>query len=230
MTEIYHNDPKDAFDHEYFKAINKILDDGTCQLNERTGEKCWTYPGLMMEFDLQKGFPAPTTKPLAWESVKGEWIGFIQGATSAADFRALGSKVWDANANETPAWLTNPFRKGEDDLGPIYGAQWRKWPAHTFVTWDQLTGENRQLMNEHLDKHGWNNSIDTAEGNFLFKEIDQVADCIRKLILTPSDRRILFHGWNPAVLDQIALPSCHLLYQFLPNLAKRELSMTLYIR
>ncbi len=64
----------------------------------------------------------------------------------------------------------------------------------------------------------------------LYKAIDQLRQCLDTIMQNPSDRRILFHAWNPAVLDQIALPACHLLYQFLPNVARKEISLCLYIR
>ena len=59
-----------------------------------------------------------------------DYLGFLRASDSAADFRALGCRVWDQNANETPAWLANPYRRGTDDLGPVYGVQWRRWPAY----------------------------------------------------------------------------------------------------
>ncbi len=64
----------------------------------------------------------------------------------------------------------------------------------------------------------------------LYKAIDQLRQCLDTIMQNPADRRILFHAWNPAVLEEIALPACHLLYQFLPNAARREISLCLYIR
>ncbi|EQD32287.1 thymidylate synthase, partial [mine drainage metagenome] len=62
------------------------------------------------------------------------------------------------------------------------------------------------------------------------RKVDQLRECLDTIMRDPTDRRILFHAWNPAQLEEMALPPCHLLYQFLPNPAKRELSMSLYIR
>jgi thymidylate synthase len=139
--------------------------------------------------------------------------------------------VWDQNANENQQWLANPFRKGEDDLGDVYGAMWRRWPALKQV---QIELENTLAIQKQLWKNGWQletTASDTGlKYDIWFKEIDQLGDCVRKLILNPSDRRILFHGWNPAKLDEIALPACHLLYQFLPNLTRGELNLAVYIR
>jgi thymidylate synthase len=80
-----------------------------------------------MYFDCREGFPIVTTKHVNFNAVVAELIGFLRGANSAAVFRDLGTKIWDANANETASWLANPFRKGKDDLGQIYGVQWRSW-------------------------------------------------------------------------------------------------------
>src|SRR5690606_30649128 len=90
-------------------------------------------PGAMMRFDLQQGFPAVTTKRLPFKSVMGELVGFLRATRSAATFRELGCKVWDQNANENAEWLANPFREGPDDLGPVYGVQWREWPAYKLI-------------------------------------------------------------------------------------------------
>ena len=57
-------------------------------------------------------------------------MGFLRATRSAAEFRELGCKVWDQNANENAQWLANPYREGPDDLGPVYGVQWRQWPAY----------------------------------------------------------------------------------------------------
>jgi thymidylate synthase len=69
-----------------------------------------------------------------------------------------------------------------------------------------------------------------AERLLLHKAIDQLRHCLDTIVANPTDRRILFHGWNCAQIEQMALPPCHLLYQFLPNAARRELSLCLYVR
>jgi thymidylate synthase len=155
-------------------------------------------------------------------------IGFLRASRSAAQFRALGCKVWDANANENPQWLANPYREGADDLGGVYGVQWRQWPAYKVLD----TTASAQL--EDAAARGFQPVAEFEEGGsrkvLLYKAIDQLRQCLDTIMRNPSDRRILFHAWNPAVLDEIALPACHLLYQFLPNVARREISLCLYIR
>ncbi|KMQ80298.1 Thymidylate synthase [Candidatus Burkholderia pumila] len=212
---------------QYLDLVQAILDTGTWQGN-RTGIRTINMPGAMLRFDLQQGFPAVTTKKLAFKSAIGELVGFLRASKSAADFRALGCKVWDANANENSQWLENPYRQGLDDLGDVYGVQWRKWPAYKLV--DALAGDqiadatNRgyQLVTSFVENG--------REQVLLYKAIDQLRQCLDTIIEHPTDRRILFHAWNPAKLDEIALPACHLLYQFLPNATTREISLCLYIR
>ena len=110
----------------YHQMLERVLREGVRKSN-RTGVDTLAVFGHMMQFDLQLGFPAITTKKLAFDAVKGELLGFIRGFDSAAQFRELGCKIWDQNANENEAWLKNPNREGEDDLGRIYGVQWRNW-------------------------------------------------------------------------------------------------------
>jgi len=212
---------------QYLELIQTVLDTGSWQDN-RTGIRTLSVPGAMMRFDLQKGFPAVTTKKLAFKSVVGELCAFLRASSSAADFRALGCKVWDQNANENQQWLDNPFRKGEDDLGPVYGVQWRQWPAYKAVNADQ------PAQVEHAKRNGFHVVSQFEEDGIrkvlMYKAVDQLRECLDTIMNNPGSRRILFHGWNPAVLDSVALPACHLLYQFIPNATTREISLILYVR
>lgn len=212
---------------QYLDLVQSIFDTGSWQDN-RTGVRTLSMPGAMMRFDLQEGFPAVTTKKLAFKSAVGEMVGFLRGSRNAAEFRALGCKVWDQNANENTQWLANPFRKGDDDLGEIYGVQWRKWPAYK-----QVPRSNAAAIEQALQQ-GYRQIAEGEENGqayvVLYKAIDQVRQCVDTIINDPGSRRILFHGWNCAQLDEMALPPCHLLYQFHPNVETREISLTLYIR
>lgn len=213
---------------QYLEVVKTVLDEGSWQDN-RTGVRTIMLPGVTMRFDLQKdGFPAVTTKKLAFKSVVGELVGFLRGYQSASDFRALGCKVWDQNANENADWLANPYRLGTDDLGPVYGAQWRAWPAY------KLLNVDRRAAIEDAIARGYRLVAEVSDQGapkvLLYKAIDQLRACLDAIMHNPSSRRILFHGWNCADLDAVALPACHLLYQFHPNAAKKELSLTLYMR
>ena len=209
---------------QYLDLVRTVFEQGSWQTN-RTGIRTLSLPGAAMRFDLSQGFPAVTTKKLAFKSAVGELVGFLRGYRSAAEFRALGCKVWDQNANENAAWLANPYRLGEDDLGPVYGVQWRNWPAFKALP-ASASGQIADALGR-----GYVRIADTTDGQVvLYKAVDQLRQCLDSIINNPSDRRIIFHGWNWAQLEEMALPPCHLLYQFLPNAATREISLCLYIR
>lgn len=176
----------------YLDLLQDILDNGTRQAN-RTGIDAISLPGAMLKFDLSKGFPIVTTKKMAFGACKGELLAFMRGYTNAADFRSMGCNFWDQNANENKAWLANPNRKGPDDLGRIYGAQWRDWAG--------------------------------IDGN-----IDQLQVCIDTIKTDPTNRRIIMNAWRPDEFDQMALPPCHVLYQFIVNVEKNTLNMCMYQR
>jgi len=211
----------------FLSLVRSILDTGTWQEN-RTGIRSISIPGASMRFDLAEGFPAITTRRLPFRSAAGELIGFLRGARSAAQFRALGCKVWDQNANQNAAWLASPYRVGPDWLGEIYGYQWRAWPAYKLLDADNAAQVDDAIARGYrligrVDDDG-------TQKLLLHKAIDQVRACLDTIVANPSDRRILFHAWNCAELDQMALPPCHLLYQLLPNPVTRELSLCLYVR
>ncbi|MGA0585350.1 MAG: thymidylate synthase, partial [Castellaniella sp.] len=136
--------------------------------------------------------------------------------------------VWDQNANENRAWLDSPWRDGPDDLGPVYGVQWRQWPAYKLLPAadaariEAALGQGYRVVGPVEDQG--------RPCVLLYKAVDQLRACLDTLIRDPGSRRILFHGWNWAQLEEMALPPCHLLYQFLANPATRELSLCLYIR
>lgn len=124
---------------QYLQLANRVMNDGIWVENKRTGKQCLTVINGDLEYDLREGtVPVLTTKELAWKPAIAEILGYLRGYTSAAQFRALGCKTWDANANENAAWLANPFRKGVDDMGRCYGAQGRDWCNPEGKSIDQL--------------------------------------------------------------------------------------------
>lgn len=224
---------------QYLDIMRDIRENGEWKEN-RTGIRTLMVDGAMARYDVRSLFPAVTTKKLAWKMVKGELCGFLRGFTSAASFRDFGCRVWDQNANENKQWLANPFRKGEDDLGAVYGAQWRDWKAYkqldsyppsSHIDGDAAGDDKFWELSKYLDNWCDRSYEDTAQGVTIYsKKIDQIRDCITKIIKDPDNRRNLFHAWNPAVLDEIALPACHLLYQFLPNKETKEMSLIMVQR
>lgn len=210
---------------QYHDLLQKILDEGVLQQN-RTGVAAYSIVGEMLSFDMNDGFPAITTKKLAFNAVKGELIGFIRGYTNAADFRALGCNVWDQNANENEAWLNNPARNGEDDLGPIYGSQWRKWHDVKLccdADYPNIVPDNTyKIVGRVGEEHESGYSVYAVE-----RYIDQLANAVHDVIHNPTSRRIKVEAWNPAEINNMALPPCHTGFQLYVNTRDNELSMTM---
>jgi len=257
----------------YLKALSDTLEHGYW-LPDRTNTGRTTYPGVFMKFDLREAFTAAvTTKKLFINAVVGELGGFMNAFQSAADFRALGCNVWDPNANEDAGWLANKYRRGTDDVGVVYGAQWREWNAFrvflltdqsdSYLTDDEICetylGTKVDVVRHQVDMMVGLDALDqrafqlvtdwggtvvgsqvlvspedpAAEAGLMvigLKLVDQIHDCIDQILRNPTSRRILFHGWNPATLDKVALPACHVMYQFYPNPDKKELSMQITLR
>lgn len=114
---------------QYLALCNRIVNDGVWIENKRTGKKCLTVIDADLTYDVDEGrFPLVTTRKSYFKSAIAEMIGYLRGYDNAADFRKLGTKTWDANANLNQAWLDNPYRKGEDDCGFIYGKVARNFP------------------------------------------------------------------------------------------------------
>lgn len=124
---------------QYLDLCKRILDEGKWVENSRTGKRCLTLINADLTYNVAANeFPLVTTRKSYWKSAIAELLGYIRGYSSAADFRKLGTKTWDANANENQSWLNNPYRKGEDDMGRVYGVQGRSWQKPDGGTVDQL--------------------------------------------------------------------------------------------
>jgi len=173
---------------QYLEALKHVLENGVDK-EDRTGTGSKAVFGMQMRFNMKDGFPAVTTKKLAFNSMKAELLWFIKASSDVKELQNLGSHIWDANA-EADYW--KPKAKFPGDLGRIYGVQWRKWQ-----------GSNG-------------------------KEIDQLAEAIRQIKEQPQSRRIIITAWNPAELDQMALPPCHAFFQFF--VANSKLSLQMYQR
>jgi thymidylate synthase len=125
--------------HQYLALCQRIIDEGVWVENKRTGKKCLTVVNADMTYDVANNqFPIITTRKSYWKAAIAELLGYLRGYDNAADFRKLGTKSWDANANMNDAWLANPVRKGEDDMGRVYGVQGRRWQKPDGTELDQL--------------------------------------------------------------------------------------------
>jgi thymidylate synthase len=211
---------------KYLDDLQFILDNGQ-RVPNRTGIDTISVFGMQTRYDLTKGFPAMTTKKLAWKSVVSELLWFLEGS---GDERRLceilhGTRdtakttIWTANA-QAPYW--KPKAKYEGDLARVYGVQWRKWkvPADVSITFEQI-------------EHHTDNSVVYTAGapsyNIAsYPDIDQVKVLIDGIKSDPHGRRHILTAWNPGELDQMALPPCHLLAQF--NVTNGKLNCLMYQR
>ena len=139
---------------QYLDLCQRLIDQGVWIENERTGKRCLTVINADLEYDVANNqFPLITTRKSYWKSAIAEILGYIRGYDNAADFRALGTKTWDANSNENEQWLNNPYRKGKDDMGRVYGVQGRSWLKPDGSSLDQL-GKLVDNLSKGLDDRG----------------------------------------------------------------------------
>lgn len=210
----------------YRQVLRDILDHGVLRPN-RTGVDTLFLPGVSLKFDMNAGFPAFTARKFAFKSAVGEFLGLLRGYTSAADFRALGCPVWDANANVTPSWLANPARKGVDDLGRIYGAQWNDWRDWRLSQSEQ-DSENLRMLGYRRVLRG---TDDTGQqGEVFLGSINQLESSLRTLLANPTDRRNVITAWRPDEHDRMALPACHMTYTWMVDTRRGELHLTTHMR
>jgi len=106
---------------QYLDLCQRVIDEGEMIYNKRTGKNTLTVINADLEYNVSGGeFPLLTTRKSFYKAAIAEFLGYIRGYDSAADFRKLGTPTWNANANENKTWLSNPYRKGEDDMGVAY--------------------------------------------------------------------------------------------------------------
>lgn len=215
---------------QYHSLVKKIMTEGEDQYNTRTGRTCRVLVGEQLKFNLEHSTPVLTSRKLPVVNTIGELLGFFRGCKSAQEFRALGSSFWDKNANETKAWLDNPFRKGEDDLGEIYGSQWTNWQTIRLLKDSELTRERADFLKEK----GWCclSASTVADTRYLvmINVVNQLERAVRLIMSDPTDRRILVNGWNIGAMDFQALPACHTEYVFTPMVSSRKIHLTMSMR
>jgi thymidylate synthase len=164
---------------QYLDLMRLVRDTGTFK-NDRTGTGTYSLFAQQMRFNLADGFPLVTTKKCHLKSIIHELLWFLQGDTNIKYLQDNGVRIWDEWADEN------------GDLGPVYGYQWRNWPA--------------------------------PNGG----SIDQISQLIQMIKTNPDSRRLIVSAWNPALVEQMALPPCHALFQF--YVADGKLSCQLYQR
>jgi thymidylate synthase len=198
----------------YLDALAFVLENGTVR-NDRTGVGTLGVFGMQQRYDLQRGFPAVTTKKLAWRAVVGELLWFIEGS---GDERRLAEITHGTSDGTVTIWTPNamssywrPRAKYPGDLGRVYGVQWRHWRKI----------KKREVEGSFKDSFG--TSYRRVGSDVEINEVDQLAELIQGIKSDPQGRRHILSSWNPGELDQMALPPCHCLAQFyvkLPDVSK----------
>lgn len=205
---------------QYLSLAQRIVDQGKWVENERTGKKCLTVINADLTYNVGAGeFPLCTTRKSFWKAAVAELLGYIRGYDSAEDFRKLGTPTWNANANDNPVWLNNPFRKGDDDMGRVYGVQGRRLMDLKLVP--KLSGEQDQYM-ESIGYvfESWcdGDKIEGGSGyvqNELWKrEIDQLRKVYDHLRAGVDDRGEIINFHNPADVEFGCLRSCMFMHHF----------------
>ena len=184
----------------YLDLLKFILENGH-EKDDRTNTGTLSSFGHQLEFDLSEGFPAITTKSLAWKGVVSELLWFLEGSN---DERRLAEIRFDKSRKElkdlnkySTIWTDNADKQGKElgyentetkkILGPVYGVQWRNWSGK-----------------------------------------DQLEELINNLKKNPDSRRHILSAWNVGEIHKMALPPCHVMSQF--YIHENEISCHMYQR
>ncbi|RYP01724.1 hypothetical protein DL764_006117 [Monosporascus ibericus] len=189
-------------EYQYLDLVQEILDDGEHR-PDRTGTGTYSiFAPRPLKFSLSDAatgapiLPLLTTKRVFLKAVVAELLWFVGGNTSSLALSEAGVKIWDGNGSRAFLDSVGLSHREEGDLGPVYGFQWRHFGA--------------EYVNHRADYAG--------------QGVDQLAEVVRKLRHTPYDRRIILTAWNPADLDKMALPPCHMFAQFYVSYPRRPRS------
>jgi len=164
---------------QYLDLLSHVMKHGA-EKKDRTGTGTISTFGYQMRFDLSEGFPLVTTKKLHLRSIIYELLWFLSGSTNVKYLQDNGVRIW------------NEWADADGNLGPVYGYQWRSWPA--------------------------------SDG----RHVDQISAVVRSLKENPDSRRHIVNAWNVGEIEKMALPPCHVLFQF--YVANGRLSCQLYQR
>lgn len=209
---------------QYLDLMKNVLENGT-DSTDRTGIGTRKLLGQQMRFDLSEGFPAVTTKRLAWKAMVSELLWFIEGS---GDERRL-CEILHGTRDESKKtiWTANYDKQAVDlgytdgNLGPVYGVQWRNWESIK-------VSSDRHDIDRYI-ANGYKVLDSTFfSGTVLKKTVDQIQELVNGLKNNPYDRRHILTAWNVGELSEMALPPCHCFSQFF--VVDGKLSCHLYQR
>lgn len=196
--------PAPHYEQQYLDLMRRIWRDGDERI-DRTGVGTRSILGATMRFSLaDDAVPLLTTKRVYWKVAAREMLWFLTGDTNIRELVRQGVHIWtdwpldayrratgeaiDRDAFEARIIADADFAERWGDLGPVYGAQWVNWPVYEAV------------------------------GDGLYRKAEkgrnQIAELVEAIRTSPGSRRLLFTGWNVADVPRMALPPCHMTYQF----------------
>jgi thymidylate synthase len=196
----YGSTPHDEY--QYLHLIDDILLDGVMEYGRNGNAK--TVVGSAMHFSLENNtIPLLTTKKVAWKTCTKELFWFISGKTDNKILQEQNVGIWNGNASREYLDNIGLYDRAENDLGPVYGHQWRHFNAPYDTCNDDYTGKGED-------------------------QLDYIISCLKNPH-TRNSRRLVMSAWNPCQLKEMALPPCHILAQF--NVINgNQLSCSLYQR
>lgn len=214
---------------QYLDLCRHILENGNDK-GDRTGTGTWSVFGYQMRFNLQEGFPLMTTKKIAFRLIATELLWFIKGDTNVRTLIAQNNHIWDE-------WAFEKWVKSEDYKGPDmtdFGHRVLQDQLFKEQYDEQMQVFQKRILEDEVfaKKFGdlgpvygkqWRSWPDEKGGT-----IDQLRNVIESIKKNPNSRRHIVSAWNPAEVDDMALPPCHSLFQF--YVADGKLSCQLYQR
>lgn len=193
---------------QYHDLLRHILDNGTWK-DDRTGTGTWSCFGYQMRFDLQKGFPLLTTKKVFTKAIIHELLWFLKGSSNIDYLCQHGVSIWDdwpfAKYKNSPNYKGETLKEFSKKIAEdaAFAQQWGELGPVYGVQWRSWAGANGET-------------------------IDQIAQLVEQIKKNPNSRRLLVNAWNVALVDQMALPPCHTMFQF--YVSNGKLSCQLYQR
>ena len=203
----------------YEGLLRDVLVNGTPKA-DRTGTGTLSVFGRQIRYNLADGFPLLTTKKVHFKSVVYELLWFLRGESNVRWLQEHGVSIWDEWAD------------ADGELGPVYGVQWRSWPVGPVESRIEPVNAAKNTLPVSTVEH--------VGDLFAPETIDQISNVINEIKRNPDSRRLIVSAWNVGEIPEMALPPCHLLFQFYvepggdrranDNIAKGKLSCQLYQR
>lgn len=209
-------------EHQYLNLLRDILANGHWE--EGRNGRTKSIFGASMRFSLANGqLPLLTTKKMAWKTCLKELLWFVRGETDNTLLKAQGVHIWDANGSRAFLDSRGLQEYEEDELGPIYGWQWRRFNQPYLSKKQLYTLENATTY--------WNHELECMSEKREEEGVDQLQQIIDALKdpAQRTSRRLVLSAWNPCQLSAMALPPCHVMCQFNVH-GGNQLSCAMYQR